>query len=121
MAVTIDLKRNRKEEDALQSSGRTVEKRTTDEANVFYSGIILAADDRLTMGGQEQSENAPTSQNHFDYWQFSDSSWSPEWRDLCSHARYARSLKEAWNEVRELNSELGKAVADVRTAHLTQG
>lgn len=54
---TIDLKRQGREEDVLTifrtNSGKTL----TDEANVFFSGIITKADARLTSGVDEQRTN----------------------------------------------------------------
>jgi signal transduction histidine kinase len=117
MDVTIDLKRNRQDADALDIVRTNRGKRTTDEANVFFTGIILAADDRLTKGGQEQSANAQllrlvsliggmvilmvTAGAGF------------------AVSKYARSLTDAWDEVKELNRGLERRVAD-RTAHLAQ-
>ncbi len=117
MDTTIDLKRNRKDAEALAIVQTNRGKRSTDEANVFFAGIILAADDRLTTGGQEQSENARllrlvslvgalvilvvTAAAIF------------------AVSRYSRTLAEAAEEVRELNRGLEKRVAE-RTAHLAQ-
>lgn len=117
MDQTIDLKRNRQDEDALNIVRTNRGKRSTDEANVFFTGIILAADERLTKGGQEQISNAQLLR-------------------LVSLAaglvivlvtvgavfavsRYTRTLADAWNDVRELNKGLEKRVAD-RTARLAQ-
>ena len=59
MDTTIDLKRNRRDSEALDIVRTNRGKRSTDEANVFYAGIILAADDRLTKEGQEQDKACP--------------------------------------------------------------
>lgn len=117
MDTTIDLKRNRKDGEALDIVRTNRGKRSTDEANVFYAGIILAADDRLTIGGQEQSENAQllrlvsligglvillvTGVATF------------------AVSRYARTLTDAGEAVKVLNKELEKRVAE-RTEHLAQ-
>ncbi len=55
---TIALKRARKDEDALAILRTNKGKALTDEANVFFSGIIRQADDRLTAGVNEQRANA---------------------------------------------------------------
>lgn len=117
MDNTIDLKRSRKDEDALAIIRTNRGKRSTDEANVFFAGIILAADDRLTRGGQEQSANARLLSGV--------SIMGAVLIVLVTSAaifavsNYARTLTAAWEEVRTLNSDLEKRVAE-RTAHLAQ-
>lgn len=117
MDTTIDLKRKRQDSDALDIVRTNRGKRATDEANVFFAGIILAADDRLMKGGEEQSANAQllrlvsliggmvillvTAGAGF------------------AVSRYARSLSDARDEVNEVNKGLERRVAD-RTAHLAQ-
>src|ERR1700760_2615705 len=55
---TIELKRIQRDEDVLAifrtNSGKTL----SDEANVFISGVIVQADQRLTSGVAEQRANA---------------------------------------------------------------
>jgi signal transduction histidine kinase len=117
MDVTIDLKRNRKDADALNIIRTNRGKRSTDEANVFFAGIILAADDRLTKGGHEQSANAQLLRlvslvGGMVILMVTGGA-------IFAVSRYARSLAEAWDEVKELNRGLERRVAE-RTAHLAQ-
>ncbi len=58
MDETISLKRNRKDADALGLFRSNRGKALMDEANVFFSGVIRAADERLTTGVGEQKSNA---------------------------------------------------------------
>jgi signal transduction histidine kinase len=58
MERSIALKRERRDEEAVALIRTNRGKALTDEANVFLSGIIRAADDRLTASAEEQSENA---------------------------------------------------------------
>ena len=55
---TITLKRARHDDAAMALVNTNKGKALTDEANVFFSGIIRQADDRLTAGTQEQRRNA---------------------------------------------------------------
>ena len=58
MDQTIALKRDRQDADALAVVRTNRGKALMDEANVFFSGIIRAADERLTTSVGEQSANA---------------------------------------------------------------
>ena len=58
MDNTIKLKRDRKDAEALILVHTNRGKALMDEANVFFSGIIRAADERLTTGVGEQRANA---------------------------------------------------------------
>ncbi len=58
MDQTITLKRARLNDDALAIFRTNKGKALMDEANVFFSGIIRQADDRLTTGVNEQRTNA---------------------------------------------------------------
>jgi signal transduction histidine kinase len=58
MDQTIALKRDRRDAEALAIVRSNRGKALMDEANVFFSGIISAADDRLTTGVGEQKANA---------------------------------------------------------------
>jgi two-component sensor histidine kinase len=55
---TIDLKRNQRDEEVLAIFRTNSGKSLSDEANVFISGIIVKADERLTSGVAEQRANA---------------------------------------------------------------
>jgi len=117
MDRTIALKRDRRDEEALAVVRTNRGKALTDEANVFFSGIIRAADDRLTMGVAEQQANAT-------------------WLRLFSIIggiiivavvggaaytvlRYTHELGEARDEVGVLNAGLEERVKD-RTADLAK-
>ena len=114
---TITLKRDQKEAEALAVFRTNKGKALTDEANVYFSGIIVKADNRLTAGIGEQRANAA-------------------WLRLVSGigaliivaviggaaygtARYTSELRETRDQVRALNTELEDRVAD-RTADLAQ-
>ncbi len=114
---TITLKRARKDDDALAILRTNKGKALTDEANVFFTGIIRQADDRLTAGVGEQRNNAG-------------------WLRIASAIgtlviiavvggaawtlyRYTAELREARDEVNSLNAQLEKRVSD-RTADLSQ-
>ncbi len=58
MDQTIALKRDRRDAEALAIVRTNRGKALMDEANVFFSGIISATDDRLTTGVGEQKANA---------------------------------------------------------------
>ena len=58
MDQTISLKRDRKDAEALSISRTNRGKLLMDEANVFFSGVILAADNRLNAAITEQRETA---------------------------------------------------------------
>jgi two-component sensor histidine kinase len=54
---SIDLKRNKNDADVLATFRTNSGKTLTDEANVFFSGLIVKADNRLTSGVSEQRSN----------------------------------------------------------------
>jgi signal transduction histidine kinase len=58
MDRTIALKRDRRDAEALALFRTNRGKTLMDEANIFFSGLIRAADDRLTTGVEEQRTNA---------------------------------------------------------------
>ena len=112
---TIALKREQRDAEVLAIFRTNKGKALTDEANVFFAGIIGQADDRLTSGVAEQRANSG-------------------WLRLVSAigglvivavvggaayvaARYTRELRDTRDEIRELNSELEERVA-ARTADL---
>ena len=114
---TIELKRLKRDEDVLAIFRTNRGKALTDEANVFISGIIVNADERLTSGVAEQRSNTG-------------------WLRLVSGigalvivvvvgcgalgiARYTKELRETRDQVNVLNSELEHRVAK-RTADLAQ-
>ena len=114
---TIALKREQREAEILAIFRSNRGKALTDEANVFFSGIIGRADDRLTSGVAEQRANSG-------------------WLRLVSAigglvilavvaaaaygiARYTAELRRTRDEVNELNSALEKRVA-ARTADLAR-
>jgi signal transduction histidine kinase len=117
MDRTIALKRDRRDAEALAIVRTNRGKALTDEANVFFSGIIRAADERLTTGVREQSANA---------------AWLRTVSIIgglvivavvggaaFSILRYTRELAAARDEVEILNAELEKRVKD-RTADLAR-
>ncbi|MEO8684483.1 MAG: CHASE3 domain-containing protein [Devosia sp.] len=112
---TIALKRDRRDDEVIAVIRTNSGKALTDEANVFFAGIIGMADARLTAGVAEQSANAG-------------------WLRLVSGigalvivavvggaafgiARYTKELRATGNEVTILNNELEHRVA-TRTADL---
>jgi two-component sensor histidine kinase len=114
---SIALKRNHRDEETLALFGTNSGKALTDEANIFFSGIIGAADRRLTSGVAEQRSNTG-------------------WLRLVSGvgalviviviggaafgiARYTKELRATRDEVNALNSALEHRVA-ARTADLAQ-
>ena len=58
MDRTIALKRDQRDDEAMAIIRTNRGKALSDEANVFFSGAIRAADERLTTGVAEQRENA---------------------------------------------------------------
>jgi signal transduction histidine kinase len=117
MDSTIALKRERRD-DEVQAIVRTNRgKALMDQANVFFSGIIRAADARLTAGVEEQHTNAR---------------WLRTFSIVgaivivamvgaaaTSLLLYMRELRSARDEVTALNAALEQRVAD-RTADLAQ-
>ena len=117
MDNTIALKRARRD-DEVQALIRTNRgKALMDEANVFFSGVIRAADERLTVGVEEQRANA---------------AWLRTFSIVgalvivamvgaatTSLLLHMRELRAARDEVAELNAGLERRVA-VRTADLAE-
>ena len=114
---TIEFKRNKRDDEVVAIFRTNNGKALIDEANVFFSGIIVKADDRLTSGVAEQRANTG-------------------WLRLVSGigalviiavvgsaaigtARYTERLRETRDQVNALNSELEDRVA-TRTADLAK-
>lgn len=117
MDQTIALKRDRRDDEALALLRTNRGKALMDEANVFLSGVIRAADDRLTTGVGEQKANATKLR------------WVSIVGGIVILAvvggvtitvlRYTRELAEARDEVAALNTGLERRVQE-RTADLEQ-
>jgi two-component sensor histidine kinase len=117
MDQTIALKGEDKDAEALAVLKTNRGKALMDEANVFLSGIIRAADERLTTGVGEQRTNALRLR----------------WVSILSAllivvvvggvvvtvAQYTREIRAARDEVHRLNTSLEARVAD-RTAELAR-
>ncbi len=117
MDRTIALKRDRRDAEALAALRTNRGKTLMDEANVFFSGVIRAADDRLTTGVGEQRANA---------------TWL-RWFSIlggivivvvvggaaATVLRYTRDLGQARDQVTRLNTGLEQRVKD-RTADLAK-
>ena len=115
MDRTIALKSDRQDAEALALFRTNRGKALMDEANVFLSGIVAAADDRLTTGVGEQRANAAMLR----------------WASIVGGIvivlvvggvtvtvlRYAREIAQARDEVRLLNASLEERVR-MRTADL---
>ncbi|MES0139381.1 CHASE3 domain-containing protein [Mesorhizobium sp. M0016] len=114
---TIALKRDHRDAEILAIFRTNKGKALTDEANVFFSGIIVKADNRLTSGVVEQRANSA-------------------WLRLVSAiggfviiavvggaaygaARYTRELRDTHDEVNALNDKLEQRVA-TRTEDLAK-
>jgi len=117
MDETIAMKRERRDEEA-QSVIRTHRgKALMDEANVFFAGILRAADERLAIGAAEQQSNA----------------WWLRWLTIVGGAiiltvaagaafittRYTREILAARQEVTDLNANLEQRVKE-RTSELVE-
>ena len=116
MDRTIALKRERREEDLNTVVRSNRGKALMDEANVYFAGIIRAADGRLTVAVEEQRSNAALL-------------W---WVSLLSAAvivmvaagvatavvRYTRDLANARDTLNALNEGLEQRVAE-RTSEIT--
>ena len=117
MDQTIALKRNQQDQEVLAILRTNKGKALTDEANVFFAGIIGQADERLTAGVAEQRANTG-------------------WLRLVSAigalvivmvvggvaigvARYTRELRMTRDQLNTLNTELEQRV-DNRTRDLTE-
>jgi two-component sensor histidine kinase len=117
MNQTIALKNDRRDAEALALLRTNRGKALMDEANVFLSGIIQAADERLTTGVSEQRANAAMLR----------------WVSIVGGLviilvvggvtirvlRYAREIAQARDEVRILNTDLEGRVTQ-RTADLAR-
>ena len=114
---TVELKRDQRDQDVLAIFRTNNGKTLSDEANVFISGIIVKADDRLTSGVAEQRANA---------------GWLRFVSGIgalvivfvvggaaISFVSYTKQLRETRDQVNVLNKELEHRVA-VRTADLAQ-
>jgi two-component sensor histidine kinase len=117
MDQTITLKRARHDDEALALFQSNKGKALMDEANVFITGIVREADDRLTAGVEEQRVNA--------FWLRLVSAVGAVVIVVMVGAtafvllRYTRELRVARDEVREINSALEQRVVE-RTADLTK-
>lgn len=117
MDQTIALKSELKDAEALAMVKTNRGKSLMDEANVFLSGIIRAADERLTEGVVEQRTNALRLR----------------WVSIlgailivvvvggvtATVSQYTREIRQARDEVRQLNAGLEARVA-ARTAELAR-
>ena len=117
MDQTIALKSDRREADALALFRTNRGKALMDEANIFLSGFIQAADERLTTGVDEQRANASMLR----------------WVSIVGALviflviggvvvtvlRYTREIAQARDEVRDLNASLEQRVKH-RTADLAR-
>ena len=117
MDQTIALKRDRRDDEALALIQTNRGKALTDEANVFFSGLIRNADERLTAGVGEQRRNAA--------WLRTVSIVggliivAVVAAAAFSVVRYTRQLRAARDEVGTLNAELEERVR-ARTADLAR-
>ncbi len=117
MDMTIALKADRRDAEALAVLRTNRGKALMDEANVFLSGIVRAADERLTEGVAEQRQNAVMLR------------WVSILGGLLivlvvggftlTVLRYAREVAQARDEVHGLNATLEDRVSR-RTADLAQ-
>lgn len=117
MDSTITMKRERRDSDAMTVLRTHRGKALMDEANVFFAGILRAADERLAIGAEEQQANA---------------AWL-RWLTLLGGAiimtvaagaaltatRYTRDLLAARREVDVLNTSLERRVQE-RTVDLVE-
>jgi two-component sensor histidine kinase len=117
MDLTISQKRNRQDAEALATFRTNRGKALMDEANVFLTGIMANADERLTNGVIEQQRNATLLR----------------WVSIADGlvivlvvgglvvmvVRYTREIAQARDEVRSLNTSLEHRVKD-RTADLSR-
>jgi len=114
---TIELKRDQRDEDVLAIFRTNRGKTLSDEANIFISGIIVKADERLTSGVAEQRANAGllrlvSAIGALVIVVVVGSA-------AISSVRYTKDLRETRDQVNVLNKELEHRVA-TRTADLAQ-
>ena len=114
---TIELKRNQRTDDINVIFRTNSGKSLTDEANVFFTGIIGNADQRLTARVDEQRRNA-------DWLRILTALGAVVIITVISFAvlgigRYTRELRKMHEAVDALNSNLEKKVED-RTADLAR-
>ena len=118
MDQTITLKRARHDDEALALFQTNKGKALMDEANVFITGLVRQADDRLTAGVEEQRANA--------FWLRVVSAVGAVIIVVVVGAtafvllRHTRALRVARDQVREINSALEQRVVE-RTADLKIG
>src|SRR6478609_1187506 len=117
MDLTIAMKRDYRDADALARIRTNRGKALMDEANIFFAGIISAADERLTTGVAEQRANATLLRL------FSIISGIVIVIVIGIAAvtvvRYTRELRRARTEVSVLNAGLEQRV-EARTADLAR-
>jgi len=117
MDLTIAMKRDYRDADALARIRTNRGKALMDEANIFFAGIISATDERLTTGGAEQKANATLLRL------FSIISGIVIVIVIGIAAvtvvRYTRELRRARTEVSVLNAGLEQRV-EARTADLAR-
>ena len=114
MDQTIALKNAGQDPDALAMVLTNRGKALTDEANVFLSGIMRAADERLTTGVAEQHTNATMLR------------WVSIGGGLViilvvggvivTVGRYTMEIRQARDEVRDLNASLERRVSERTSA-----
>jgi two-component sensor histidine kinase/CHASE3 domain sensor protein len=117
MDRSVELKKDRRDAEALAVIRTNRGKALMDEANVFLSGIIQAADERLTTGVSEQRANAAMLR------------WVSIIGGLViilvvggvtiTVLRYAREIAQARDQVRVLNTGLEQRVTE-RTSALAR-
>ncbi len=115
MDHTIGLKRDRRDEEAMAIIRSNRGKALSDEANVFFSGALRAADERLTAGIAEQRENAALLRTVSLIGGFIIIAVVGGAAFLA--LRYTQALRQARDEVNLLNLGLEERVRD-RTADL---
>lgn len=115
MDQTIALKRDRRDDEAMALIKSNRGKTLSDEANVFFSGAIRAADERLTAGVGEQRENASLLRTFSVFGGFIIMAVVGGAAFLI--LRYTRAIRQARDEVNLLNLSLEQRVKD-RTADL---
>ena len=114
---TIALKRAQREDDIRSIFRTNSGKALTDEANVYFAGIIGKADDRLTAGVAEQRAN--TGRLRIVSALGALVIVAVIGGAVAVIARYTKDLRATRDQVKALNSELEQRVAR-RTADLAQ-